>query len=172
MHDDMNDNEWSTAERSLLDALPRESTLPPGHEDDVVDALRDAGFFRRRQWRPNVVLQIAAAVALFVSGGVVGAVADARLTTRNTIESLLARTDLSLNDRVLLLQRAGTAYVRAANGYAEATTAIDSTAVEVASQVLMGAAHAVARQDLDGGMTVQLAAMLAPASHRTGGTSR
>jgi hypothetical protein len=115
---------------------------------------------------------MAAALLLFVSGGLVGAAANARFTQRHTIESLLARADLTLDDRVLLLQRAGTAYVRAANGYAEATTLVDSTAIEVASQVLMGAAHAVARQSLDGGMTVQLAAMLQPAIYNTGETSR
>ena len=69
---------------------------------------------------------------------------------------------------MLLLQRAGSAYVRAAQGYADATTRIDSTAVEVASQVLVGAAHAVARNNLDAGMAARLAEVLAAADHDAG----
>lgn len=171
MHDDMNQNEWSSSERSLFDTLPRDSGMPPGGEDRLVAALRDEGYFRRRGGHPGW-MRLAAAVALFAAGGVVGAITNARVANGNTIEGQLARADLTLDQRVLLLQRAGTAYVRAANSYAEATTAIDSTAVEVASQVLMGAAHAVARQSLDGGMTVQLAAMLQPEGTSTGGTKQ
>ena len=47
-----------------------------------------------------------------------------------------------------------------AQGYADATTRADSTAVEVASQVLVGAANAVARHNLDAGMAARLAAAL------------
>ena len=159
MHDDLKAHEeWSADERTAFDALPRESMITPGEESRLVAALRSEGFFRRRSRVPVVLLQVAAAVVLFVAGGYVGT----RMEPQDTIESMLERTDLSLDDRVLLLQRAGSAYVRAANGYASATSVVDSAAVEVASKVLMGAAHAVARQSLDGGFTVQLATMFNP----------
>ena len=159
MHDDLNTHdEWSAGERAAFDALPRESTLAPGEADPLVAALRSGGFFRRRTRVPTVLLQLAAAAVVFAAGGVVGT----KMASQHTIESMLERTDLSLDDRVYLLQRAGSAYVRAANGYASATSVVDSAAVEVASKVLMGAAHAVARQSLDGGVTVQLATMFNP----------
>jgi hypothetical protein len=159
VHDDLKaHDEWSADERAAFDALPREGTLTPGEENRLVAALRNEGFFRGSTRVPMVLLQLAAAAVLFVAGGYAGT----RMASRHTIESLLERTDLSLDDRVFLLQRAGSAYVRAANGYANATSSVDSAAVEVASQVLMGAAHAVARQSLDGGVTVQLATMFNP----------
>ena len=73
---------------------------------------------------------------------------------------MLTRTDLSLADRILLMQRAGSAYVRAANSYASAASRTDSTAIEVANRVLRGAAQAVARSKLDGGLTPSLTAAL------------
>src|SRR3569623_2032129 len=75
---------------------------------------------------------------------------------RSSLEDMLARKDLTTGERVLLLQRAGSAYVLAAQSYANATAHIDSSAVEVASQVLLGAAHAVARSSMDGGLSQRL----------------
>jgi hypothetical protein len=60
----------------------------------------------------------------------------------------------------LLLQRAGSAYVRSAHAYADATTIADSTAIEVAQQVLRGAAHALVRDQLDGGVATRLTTAL------------
>jgi hypothetical protein len=151
---------YDARERALFDALPRESPSDVLAEQRLVNALRGEGYFRRTPRRLVWVFQLAAAVALLVTGGVIGA----RHAARHSIEAQIARNDLSLNERVLLLQRAGSAYVNAANGYADATSQIDSTAVEVARQILMGAAQAVARQSMDGGMTTRLAVMLAPGS--------
>jgi hypothetical protein len=89
-----------------------------------------------------------------------------RYAQRNSLEQQLARTDLTVSDRVLLLQRAGSAYVRAAQGYADATAHVDSTAVEVASRVLLGAAHAVARNGLDAGLSHGLTTVLTPVVNR------
>ena len=75
---------------------------------------------------------------------------------------MLARRDLTPAERVLLLQRAGSAYVRAAQSYADATAKSDSNAVEVASRVLIGAAHAVARNSLDAGLSARLTSALQP----------
>ena len=47
---------------------------------------------------------------------------EARLLLgRRPIAEMLARPDLTLSDRVLLLERAGSVYVRAARSYADAT---------------------------------------------------
>lgn len=166
MHDDTergDAGEYNDRERALFAALVRESEVSVAEEQRTVHALRAEGYFRRAPRRVHWVLQAAAAVALLVTGSVFGE----HYGMRNSLEARLARTDLSLTDRVLLLQRAGSAYVRAANGYADATSHVDSTAIEVAQQILMGAAQAVARRSMDGGMTTRLARMMqAPgASH-------
>jgi hypothetical protein len=153
MHDD--DTELTVREQALFAALPRESHVPAGEEQRTVRLLRQEGFLRARSRLPRVALQLAAGLTLFAAG----AFAGSQHGQRYSIETMLDRTDLTLDDRVYLLQRAGSAYVRAANEYASATSVVDSTAVEVASKVLMGAAHAVARQSLDGGFTVRLATM-------------
>jgi hypothetical protein len=61
--------------------------------------------------------------------------------------------------------------VRAANAYAGAVSKTDSTAIEVASRVLLGAAQAVARSNLDGGLTPGLAAALRANAGQTPATS-
>lgn len=82
------------------------------------------------------------------------------VTRRSTIEGMLARTDLTRDERVLLMQRAGSAYVEAAHAYAANVVRTDSTALEVSSQVLIGAAQAVARTNMDGGLAPRLGALL------------
>ena len=148
--------EYDERERAMFAALPRESAPSPFLEERLVNALRSEGYFKRPVRRPQWFVQLAAAAALFVAGGFAGH----QYAMRNALETSLARTNLTLADRVLLMQRAGSAYVRAANGYADATARIDSSAVEVASKVLMGAAMAVARRSLDGGMTTRLATVM------------
>ena len=142
----------------LFDELPRESAPEPRELDRLVASLRTEGFLARSRRRSRWPLQLAAAAVLLAVGGLAGA----RLATRNSLETMLERTDLSVSDRILLMQRAGSAYVRAANGYAGAVAKTDSTAIEVASRVLLGAAQAVARNNLDGGLTPGLTAALRP----------
>ena len=124
-----------------LTELKREQPLAPGETDRIVAVLRNEGLLRRRSAKRWPLLA-AAAVIVFAAGGVAGSA----YTRRGSLEDALARRDLTVSDRVLLLQRAGSAYVQAAQAYADATTRADSTAVEVASQVLVGAANAVARR--------------------------
>jgi hypothetical protein len=81
-----------------------------------------------------------------------------------SLEEMLGRKDLTIGERVLLLQRAGSAYVTAAQSYASATARTDTTAIEVASRVLLGAAHAVARNHLDAGVAARLTNALQPAT--------
>ena len=156
MSDEFEPNEVDARLQRLFSALPSESPPEPRAIEDLITALKAEGFLRRRGPRFAWARQLAAAVALLVLGGIVGA----RIASRNSLESMLTRTDLSLADRILLMQRAGSAYVRAANSYASAASRTDSTAIEVASRVLLGAAQAVARSKLDGGLTPSLTAAL------------
>jgi len=158
-HDDPEIFELNAHERGLFSSLPREMPLDPLAEDRLVATLRTERFFGQRL-RPRLGLRIAAAAALFVVGAVVGGMIGARMAPRASLETMLARNDLTLGDRVLLLQRAGSAYVQAAHAYADATAKTDSTAVEVARQVLLGAAHAVVRSRLDAGVAARLTTVL------------
>jgi len=149
-------HELDEQERRLFSRLPRESAADPRELDHLVSALKAEGFLRPRRRVAHRALMLAAAVVLVVVSGFAGA----RLATRNSLEAQLERTDLSVADRILLMQRAGSAYVRASNAYAGAVAQTDSTAIEVASRVLLGAAQAVARSNLDGGVSPSLTAVL------------
>ena len=142
----------------LFAELPREISVDDGEVDLMVRRLRSDGLLRgkSRIWRTAALA--AAAVFIFAAGAALGSY----VTRRGSLEDMLARRDLEASDRILLLQRAGSAYVTAAQGYADATAHTDSSAVEVASRVLVGGAHAVARSNLDAGMAARLAAALQP----------
>ena len=151
--------DYNDDERAQFAALPRESEVASGEADRLIAALRTEGFFHGRRATRTWMWQAAAAVVLLACGTIAG-FAGGTYSARNSLESMLSRKDLTLTDRVLLLQRAGTAYVQAANGYADATKVTDAAAVEVAQRVLLGAAQAVARRSMDGGMTTRLASVL------------
>jgi hypothetical protein len=155
----MNDDivELTEAERAAMISLPRTSTPPAHIEDSLVRTLRREGFFRSPV-RTRLWVQLAAAVLLLALGAATGAY----VAQRNSLETMLARRDLSSSERILLLQRAGSAYVTAAQSYGQAASAIDSVAVEVASQTLLGAARAVARSSLDAGLSARLSSILEP----------
>ena len=156
---------------ALFDALPREAPTDPLAADRLVTQLRHEGFFARR---PSVIPS--AARDLFVAlRSPVGIAAAAVLMAlaawggwlagrHGSLEEMLARKDLTIADRVLLLQRAGSAYVTAAESYASATARTDTSAIEVASRVLLGAAHAVARNHLDAGVAARLTSVLQPSA--------
>lgn len=142
--------------RKLFDSLPRTSALRPGEVDEAVRQLRAVGALGAPRRRITWPVAVAAAVVLFAAGIATGVA----YTRHNSLEEMLARRDLTVAERVLLLQRAGSAYVRAAQSYADATSKVDSNAVEVASKVLIGAAHAVARTSLDAGLSARLSSVL------------
>jgi hypothetical protein len=156
-HDDSLDDELD-----FLGDLPRTASLTPGEFERLAERLRDEGLLRPRRHPLRWLGAAAAAAAIFA----LGAFAGARYAQKYSLEQMLARTDLTVAERVLVLQRAGSAYVRAAQGYADATAHVDSTAVEVASQVLLGAAHAVARNGLDAGLSHGLTTVLTPVANR------
>jgi hypothetical protein len=146
----------------LFDGLPRTEAATAGELERVVEQLRREGFFRPRRRVARWAAGLVAAAAVFA----LGALAGARHARESSLEEMLTRTDLTVSDRVLLLQRAGSAYVQAAQAYADATVQVDSTAVEVASRVLIGAAHAVARSGLDAGLSQGLSTVLTPVVNR------
>ena len=154
-HEDMSDTDEVLRQ---LAELPRTSPIEPGDADRLVAQLRQEGFFRPRRRALGWAIRAAAAVLIFA----VGAFAGMQYARRNSLEEILSRKDLTVADRVLLLQRAGSAYVRAAQSYADATAHVDSSAVEVASRVLLGAAHAVARSSLDAGLSERLTTAMQP----------
>lgn len=142
----------------MLAALPRTAPLTDGEADRLVHRLRDERLLRApRRWQPWLARAAAAAVIFAL-----GTYAGARYARRDSLEEMLSRKDIGLSERVLLLQRAGSAYVHAAESYANATAKVDSGAVEVASQVLVGAANAIARKSLDAGMSARLTSALVP----------
>lgn len=161
MHAESDIPDYDNELQPLLDALPRTATLEPGQADRIVAQLRREGFFRRRNRPLQWAMRAAAAIVIFA----LGAGAGVRYARRNSLEEMLARKDLTVADRVLVLQRAGSAYVRAAQSYADATARVDSSAVEVASRVLLGAAHAVARSSLDAGLSERLSSVLRPVAN-------
>ena len=146
----------------LLETLPRTAPVDPGQADRLIAQLRREGFFQPRRRPLRWAIQTAAAAAIFAIGVALGT----RYARQNSLEEMLARKDLTTSERVLLLQRAGTAYVRAAQSYADATAHVDSNAVEVASRVLLGAAHAVARTSLDAGLSDRLSNALTPVANK------
>src|SRR5215471_3464206 len=165
--------------RALFDALPHDAPTDPRAADRLVVRLRHEGFFvipspssltllrtgsaRDLLFRTRWPLAIAAALLLAALSALGGWTAG----RRGSLEEMLSRTDLTVADRVLLLQRAGSAYVTAAQSYANATARTDTTAIEVASRVLLGAAHAVARNHLDAGIAEQLTTVLQQSATRS-----
>jgi|SRR5215831_4850616 len=165
--------------RALFDALPHDAPTDPGAAERLVVRLRHEGLLVRHR---SVIASISsvipsaardlqfrwpvgiAAVLLLVALGAWGGWTAGR---RGSLEEMLTRNDLTVGDRVLLLQRAGSAYVTAAQSYANATARTDTTAIEVASRVLLGAAHAVARNHLDAGIAEQLTTVLQQSATRS-----
>ena len=151
-------DEITPRESALLRTLPREDPVPEREADDLVNILQSEGLIGHRRTLRNVSMLAAAVVLLAV-----GALGGMLFTNRNSLERALGRTDLTVSERILLLQRAGSAYVRAAQQYADAVDRTDSTAMQVASHVLVGAASAVARSQLDGGLAARLTSAIAAA---------
>ena len=160
MTDDLDPDALDPRERDLFAALPRTTVPDAAAADRLLAALAEEGFLRRHPRAAPRMRRLAAAAALFAAGAIAGGLAGARFAVRNSLEHALTRTDLTVPDRILLLQRAGSAYVTAAHGYADATAHADSTAVEVANQVLRGAAHAVMKSNLNSTLSASLVAVL------------
>ncbi len=96
---------------AALRTLPDEVAPPPGEEDRTVRALRRRGLLPPPRWRRYGVplTRVAAALVIFAAGAVYG---DAR-ATRWAMDTLLEQRDRDTRATALLVQRAGSAYVRA-----------------------------------------------------------
>jgi len=147
---------YKDEEGSLLRQLPCEAALDRAEEDQLVGRLHTEGRLGRRHAGFSWMLRVAAALVLVASGGWAGM----HIGDRDPVEAALARPDLSAQERVLLLQRTGSAYVQAAHLQAAQGRSPDSAAVEVALRVLVGAAHAIARADRDGTLAPRLEQLL------------
>jgi hypothetical protein len=121
MHHDMELNDDDA--RELFAALPCSVPLDPGETDRMVDRLRAEGLLsspvRPRRYRA-FALPAAAAIVIFA----VGAWAGARYSRQASLEHQVSRQDLSVAERVLLLQRADSVYVKAAQDYSAATAPV------------------------------------------------
>jgi hypothetical protein len=158
----MNDhlNDYTDEERARFSSLPRTEPLDAQLEERVVSGLREAGVLSRPRSRWFPIASVALAAGLIGVAWIAGVRHGAELARRGSIEGMLSRQDLPPAERVLLMQRAGSAYVEAAHSYASSVARIDTAAVEVSSQVLIGAAQAVARTGLDNGMSPRLSSLL------------
>jgi hypothetical protein len=165
----MNDHlaDYTDEERRAFETLPRSAKVDPALEDRVVRALRSEGLLRPRTTPLARAAMLAAAAALVAAAWFGGAWYGANAARAGSIEEQVRRSDLSSAERILLMQRAGSAYVAAANNYAASVKRADSTAVEVSSQVLLSAAQAVARANLDGILAPRLASAIAGAQRAT-----
>jgi hypothetical protein len=164
----MNDHldDYTSAERARFEALPRTAALDPRLEDSIVAELRRDGRFARPRPRAGLWIATALAAGLIVAAWIGGVRYGSRSAQANSIEAQLRDTTLDRNERVLLMQRAGSAYVTAAHQYASSVAKTDSLAIQVASQVLLGAAQAVARTDLEGGVASQVAGLMRDTQRR------
>src|SRR5262245_62165490 len=101
----------------LLAELPRSAPLAPGETDRIVRQLHAEGMLRAHRklsigWVPAAA---AAAALLFAAGVYVGQ----RNEKRHSLEAQVTSQSATLADRVILLERAQTTYVRAARAYSE-----------------------------------------------------
>src|ERR1043165_3484548 len=99
---------YAAPELPLSARLAREARVSPGEADVVVQRLKHEGLLRPRATKARWAGLAAAAILLFVAGAVVGRSS----AQRGSLEDMLVRRDLTLDERVLLLQRAGSAYVQ------------------------------------------------------------
>jgi hypothetical protein len=152
--------DYTDDERRLFQGLSKDCVLDPHLEDAVVARLRREGLLRTPVRRFASAAFLALAAGLIAVAWLGGVRYGAQQAHASSIEGLLARADLSDGERTLLMQRAGSAYVAAAHAYASSVKSADSTAVEVSSQVLMGAAQAVARTNLNGALATRIAGLM------------
>lgn len=143
--EDVQDRDWEERLTAMASVLPRERE--PGRllEERTVAALRKRGILKRKTRRvPPAWMagSIAASIALFAIGVVVGQ----WLGTRTTTEAFVAIQQTDAMRTALQVQRAGSAYVDALQALSQLS---DSTGVAVPQQgreVALTALHAAANE--------------------------
>jgi hypothetical protein len=146
-----NEFEWEAKYMDMVAELPAEMMPSALLEERTVRELRNRGFLRRRRWLPTswLVGSVAASIALFASGVVVGQ----WVGTRTTVSAVAGLTQNGNPAAAAAnVQRTGSAYVNALE--ALATTANltqeqlpSAQAREVALTALHAAANEVIRLD-------------------------
>ena len=145
MSDEQN---WEARYMEMIRELPQDVMPSALLEERTVRELRSRGLLRRQRWLPTswLVGSIAASIALFASGVVVGQ----WLGTRSTIETVATIANNNPAAAAAHVQQTGTAYVQAlealvnaANGQGQQQQS--AQAREVALTALHAAANEVVR---------------------------
>ena len=161
-------DDYTREERRLFAALPKTKDVDPRLENAVVTALQREGLLRSSGGRRSAFAFVALAATLVLAAWLGGVRWGAQSARADSIEGLLARADLSASERVLLMQRAGSAYVAATNQYVASVDQVDAVAAEVSSRTLLGAAQAVARARVNGPLATRIAAIMGDARGEAG----
>ena len=135
----MRDDDYTPEERQRFEELPRESAPDPIDEERIAARLRAEGFFEKDHAKEEYVasafrrktlpLLAMTAAAMLIAGVLIGTA----LSNARSLESELARKNLTAPEAAALLERARGAYATARDRYAaivgsEPPTADPSTA--------------------------------------------
>ncbi len=142
-------DQLSPAERDALDDLPREREPSRMLEERTLSALRSEGLVRRpRGINPHgpfgwAAAGIAAALALFAGGVVVGQ----WLGTRTTVQAIVAVEESNAREVAALVQQTGTQYAAALAALTQVPASeSDSSWVAQGREVALTALYTVADQ--------------------------
>jgi len=132
-------------ERAELEALPRERQPDRLLEERTVKILRSRGLLRNRRWSAEVRMPwlaagLAASVALFVSGVVVGQ----WLGSRTVAESMATVQQRTAMETAAAVQQAGSAYVTALVALAGLADSSGDGAVAQGREAALNALYAAA----------------------------
>ncbi len=149
MNDELNPNE-----RDAFEALPRERQAPRALEERVLGALRREGLVRAPRaarpawWSWRLVPAMAAGLALFAGGVVVGVRLEPTVAPRS---SLTAASVGAGGDRAARIERSGSRYLDELTALSRATDTTQSPERArgrlAAGRILRQAAQEVARMD-------------------------
>lgn len=140
------DGEWEARLAAMANALPKEREAGRLLEERTVAALRKRGLLKRKPTRRIspawLAGSIAASIALFASGVVVGQMLGARTAT-NTAIALTQNDALRTAAQV---QRAGSAYVDALQALAQLSDSSSNGVPPQGREVALTALHAAANE--------------------------
>jgi hypothetical protein len=148
MHTDHEDD-LTPAERAAFDALPRERSPGETLEARTVNSLWQFGLLSAppdaKRWRMQPMwlgMAVAASVALFTSGVVVGQY----LSGRHSAEAIVAIHEADTREAAALMQQTGSAYVAALTSLAESADTTKNGRNSQTREVAIRALHAAANE--------------------------
>ena len=141
MSDEQN---WEAKYMEMLSELPRDGMPSALLEERTVKELRSRGVLRRQRWLPTswVVGSIAASIALFATGVLVGQY----LGTRSTLDTVATITQNNPAAAAAHVQETGTAYVQALEALVNSANSQQQTNSAQAREVALTALHAAANE--------------------------